>query len=174
MERRRGRISGEHFLFICSQRRVVCSQHSDIWLEPGLSPFSTSFSSQRRRGATSQIFTPVKVLKSRFKNTQLHSSLFSQSQEDQQLKNYIVHNSDFFFFKSQNKKKKKNPLFLFIIQILIPRILNFYVTKSLLFSEFCRKKYKINLMSFFYFLFFIRFLTFLRKVTLFPRMHQSV
>lgn len=166
MERRRGRISGEHFLFICSQRRVVCSQHSDIWLEPGLSPFSTSFSSQRRRGATSQIFTPVKVLKSRFKNTQLHSSLFSQSQEDQQLKS--------FFFKSQNKKKKKNPLFLFIIQILIPRILNFYVTKSLLFSEFCRKKYKINLMSFFYFLFFIRFLTFLRNVTLFPRMHQSV
>lgn len=163
MERRRGRISGEHFLFICSQRRVVCSQHSDIWLEPGLSPFSTSFSSQRRRGATSQIFTPVKVLKSRFKNTQLHSSLFSQSQEDQQLKS--------FFFKSQNKKKKKNPLFLFIIQILIPRILNFYVTKSLLFSEFCRKKYKINLMSFFYFL---RFLTFLRNVTLFPRMHQSV
>lgn len=103
MERRRGRISGEHFLFICSQRRVVCSQHSDIWLEPGLSPFSTSFSSQRRRGATSQIFTPVKVLKSRFKNTQLHSSLFSQSQEDQQLKS--------FFFKSQNKKKKKKSSF---------------------------------------------------------------
>lgn len=111
MERRRGRISGEHFLFICSQRRVVCSQHSDIWLEPGLSPFSTSFSSQRRRGATSQIFTPVKVLKSRFKNTQLHSSLFSQSQEDQQLKNYFVHNSDFFFFKSMNKKKIQNSSF---------------------------------------------------------------